>query len=70
MQWRCWLLGHCCPCGCKPVPNRLGDWTAEHDVAEGGPPHMHWTAALGSRPPMRGHRRALGLDMSLPLRHG
>ena len=36
MQWRCWLLGHCCPCGCKPVPNRPGDWTAEHDVAEGG----------------------------------
>ena len=33
MRWRCWLLGHCCPCG---VPNRLEDWTAEHDVAEGG----------------------------------
>ena len=44
---RCWLLGHCCPCGCKPVPNRLGDWTAEHDVAEGA--SCSWQAACGQR---------------------
>ena len=29
-----------------------------------------WVGSLGSRPPVRGHRRALGLDVSLPLRHG
>ena len=36
MQWRCWLLGHCRPYGCKPLPNCLGHWAAEHDMAEAG----------------------------------
>ena len=30
------MLGHCCPHVSKPLPNCLGDWAAEHDMAEGG----------------------------------
>ena len=30
------MLGHCCPHVSKPLPNCLGDWVAEHDMAEGG----------------------------------
>ena len=25
-----------CPYDCKPLPNCLGHWAAEHDMAEGG----------------------------------
>ena len=36
MEWAGWLVADRCPCGCRPLPDRMRDCAAEHDMAESG----------------------------------